>query len=218
MLSQRARLHLVTQPDERDASAVAGFGLRERKKEKTREALVRSALRQFAERGFERVTVEDIAGACEVSPRTFFRYFASKEDVLFADSDTQRAHLLEVLASQPADVPPLRALQAAVIKVAADYEDQREAILLRHRIVSETPSLLTRVSERHQGWESAVIDELRRARRVDGMRDLDLRLTVAAATTALRVATQVWIEGGGEADLRALLTDTLDRLRTGLER
>lgn len=191
-------------------------GLRERKKEKTRASLVRSALRQFAKRGFEHVTVEDIAGACDVSPRTFFRYFGSKEDVLFADSDLQRARLLEVLAAQPTEAPPLRALQVAVLTVATDYEDRAEPILLRHRIVAATPSLRTRVSERHHGWESAVLDELRRSGRADGIPELDLRLTVAAVTTALRVSTELWVEGGGEGDLPALLTASLDRLRTGL--
>jgi AcrR family transcriptional regulator len=192
-------------------------GLRERKKEKTREALVRSALRQFAARGFEHVTVEDIAGACDVSPRTFFRYFGSKEDVLFEDGDAQGRHVLVVLAAQPAHVPPLQALQAAVLQVAGDYEDQREVALLRHRIVSATTSLRARVAERHQCWESAVTEELRRTGRAGAMSEIDLRLTVAAATTALRVATQLWVEGGGTDDLRALLSSTLDRLRTGLD-
>jgi AcrR family transcriptional regulator len=196
---------------------VTGAGLRERKKEKTRDALVGSALRQFARRGFDAVTVEDIVNACDVSPRTFFRYFGSKEDVLFVDGDAQRSHLLTVLAAQPADVPPLRALQAAVLHVAADYEDQREAILLRHRILSATPSLRTRAAERHLGWESAVIEELRKSGRADTMSELDLRLTVAGATTALRVASQLWAEEGGKGDLRALLISSLDRLRTGLE-
>jgi AcrR family transcriptional regulator len=196
---------------------VATAGLRERKKEKTRQALVRSALRQFARRGFDGVTIEDIAGACDVSPRTFFRYFGSKEDVLFSDADAQRAHLMGVLAAQPAHVPPLRALQAAVLEVAADYEAQRDAILLRHRIVSATPTLGSRVAERHHCWESAVITELRRSGRGDGVSELTLRLSVAAATTALRVATELWVEGGGEGDLRVLLATALDRLRTGLE-
>jgi AcrR family transcriptional regulator len=196
---------------------VATVGLRERKKEKTRQALIRSASRQFAKKGFEGVTVEDIAGACDVSPRTFFRYFGSKEDVLFAAADAQRVHLMNVLAAQPADVPPLRALQAAVLEVAADYESQRDAILLRHRIVSATPSLTSRVAERHHCWESAVIAELRRSGRGADMPELTLRLSVAAATTALRVATELWVEGDGEGDLRALLSSALDTLRTGLD-
>jgi AcrR family transcriptional regulator len=197
---------------------VTVVGLRERKKEKTRTALVRSALRQFAKRGFDHVTVEDIADACDVSPRTFFRYFASKEDVLFADKDIQRARMLHVLAFQPIDDPPLQALQSAVLTVAADYEEHTEPILLRHRIVAATPGLRIRAAERHQGWESAVLEELRRSGRADGMADLDLRLSVAAATTALRVSTELWIEGGGKGDLPALLTAAFDRLRSGLER
>ncbi|MEA2827611.1 MAG: hypothetical protein QOG43_2050 [Actinomycetota bacterium] len=196
---------------------MATVGLRERKKEKTRQALIRSASRQFAKKGFEGVTVEDIAGACDVSPRTFFRYFGSKEDVLFADADAQRAHLMDVLAAQAPDVPPIRALRAAVLEVAADYESQREAILLRHRIVMATPSLTSRVAERHHCWESAVIAELRRSGRGAGMPELTLRLSVAATTTALRVATELWVEGDGEGDLRALLASALDTLRTGLD-
>ena len=105
-----------------------------------------------------------------------------------------------VLAAQPSDVPPLRALQAAVLEVAAGYATQRDAILLRHRVVSATPSLTSRVAERHHSWESAVITELRRRGRGAGMPELTLRLSVAAATTALRVATELWVEGDGKGD------------------
>src|SRR4051794_227223 len=171
-MSQTDRLQLVTQTDYCHAWRVTVAGLRERKKEKTRAALVRSALRQFAKRGFDHVTVEDIAGACDVSPRTFFRYFASKEDVLFADKDLQRARMLDVLGSQSVDVPPLRALQEAVLPVAADYQEPAEPMLLRHRIVAATPGLRLRAAERHEGWESAVLDALRRSGRADGMTDL----------------------------------------------
>lgn len=192
-------------------------GLRERKKRTTSEALVRSALRQFATRGFERVTVEDIAGACDVSPRTFFRYFASKEDVLFADGDGQRSHVIDVLAAQPPDVSPLEAMQAAVRELARDYEAQREAVLLRHRIVAGTPSLRSHVAERLHGWESAVIEELRRSGRADGMDELSLRLMVAATTSALCVSIDLWAEGGAEGDLGTVLADALEKLGSGLD-
>lgn len=196
---------------------MTAVGLRERKKRTTSEALVRSALRQFATRGFERVTVEDIAGACDVSPRTFFRYFASKEDVLFADGDGQRSHVIDVLAAQPPDVSPLEAMQAAVRELARDYEAQREAVLLRHRIVASTPSLRSHVAERLHGWESAVIEELRRSGRADGMDELSLRLMVAATTSALCVSIDLWAEGGAEGDLGTVLADALEKLGSGLD-
>ena len=62
----------------------------------------------FARQGFDGTTVEEIADACEVSPRTFFRYFPTKEDVLFADAEARRERLLAVLADQPADEPAVR--------------------------------------------------------------------------------------------------------------
>lgn len=216
-MSQHDFCHVVTEIWTSYAAGVSEIGLRERKKAKTRDALVRSALRQFDERGFDHVTVDDIAGDCDVSPRTFFRYFGSKEDVLFGDSDERCQHLLTTVAAQPDDVPLVVALQAAVRTVAADYEEQREAILLRHRIISATPALRDRTVERQHTWATELIDEVRRSSRADRMSELDLRLTVAATTTALQVATDLWVEDGGHGDLQALLTSVLDRLRHGLD-
>ncbi len=191
-------------------------GLRERKKERTRQDLVRSALRLFADRGFDQVTVEELAAECEVSPRTFFRYFASKEDVLFAQGDRSLVQLLETLRGEPADVPALEALREAVRTLAENYEEDREAVILRHRIMSATPALRTRAAERQQGWEAAVIDQLRVSGQTHGMDELDIRLVVAAATTALRVAVTVWVGDTTDLGLEALIDTTFDRLHRGL--
>jgi AcrR family transcriptional regulator len=196
---------------------VTTAGLRERKREKTRDALVQSALRQFAEDGFDQVTVEEIAADCEVSPRTFFRYFASKEDVLFAEGDAHRDHLLEALASEDPAVSPFRALEGAMRMVAADYADQRDVLRVRHQIVKSTASLRTRAAERQQGWESEVVEQLRASGRAQRVSDLDLRLVVAASTTALRVAIEAWIASDCAGDLDALLDAVFGRLRDGLD-
>jgi hypothetical protein len=136
---------------------------------------------------------------------------------LFADGDARAAHVLQVLRAQPPEVPLLDALQAAVLDVANDYESQRGAVLLRHRIVAATPSLRSHAAERHHGWESALLEELRPSARAGTMSEATLRLTVAAAVTALRVAVDIWIEGGGECDLPGLLAAALDQLRSGLD-
>lgn len=193
-------------------------GLRERKKEKTRDALVQSAVRQFAKRGFDHVTVEDIAAACDVSPRTFFRYFSSKEDVLFAESDGHRVRLLASLAEQDPHASAFQALEAAMRMVAADYAEQRDELRVRHGIVTSTPSLRTRAAERQQGWEGEVIDNLRASGRAKRMSDVGLRLVVGATTTALRVAVESWIANDGAGDLNTLLDAVFKRLREGFDR
>ncbi|MFI5043735.1 MAG: TetR family transcriptional regulator [Acidimicrobiales bacterium] len=181
------------------------------------DALVRAALEQFAVEGFENVNIEDIVSACDVSPRTFFRYFSTKEDVLFADADEKRRNLVEILEAQPDDIPPLRALQVAISTLCGEYEDQRELLLLRHRTITTTPALRGRQAERTHSWESTVVDEMRRTGRAGPMSDLDLRLLVAVAVTALRVSTEQWINDENPADLRTLVDSTFDKIRRGLE-
>ena len=195
----------------------APAGLRERKKEKTREALVRTALRLFAKRGFDHVTVEDIATACDVSPRTFFRYFASKEDVLFSEGDAQKQRLLASLAAQLPGRSPLDALHAAMLELAQAYVDERDALRRRHRIVRETDSLRSRAAERQQRWEADLVEQLRQSPAASTWRDLDLRLMVAATTAALRVAVEEWIERDEARDLSRIFDDVFQRLRDGLE-
>lgn len=194
------------------------MGLRERKRERTRDALVQSALRQFAEHGFDQVTVEEIAADCEVSPRTFFRYFASKEEVLFADADGHRVRLLEALAGQHPGLSPFRALEAALRTIAPDYADQRDVLQVRHRIVTSTASLRTRAAERQQGWETEIVDALRASGWAPRMSDLDLRLVVAVTTTAMRVAIEAWIADQCAGDLAPRVDAVFDRLRAGLDR
>ncbi len=191
-------------------------GLRERKKEATRDALIRSAITQFADRGFDHVTVEDIADACDVSPRTFFRYFGAKEDVLFADSDAHCARIIERLGERAEDEPLLDALQRAVVRVAGEYEQDRELKVRRHHIISTTPSLERRLAERSQTWDAQILEALRPRKRLDLDEELRLRLTVATATTALRVASELWISRGGKGDLTKVLAAALDTLRDGI--
>jgi AcrR family transcriptional regulator len=193
-------------------------GLRERKKEKTRDALIASAVRLFSRRGFDHVTVEEIAATCDVSPRTFFRYFASKEDVLFADSEERCTHLLDAIAEQDSDVPPSRALEAAVKSLSVDYAEHRDVLRARHRILAATPSLRTRLAERQHGWESGIIEQLRSSGRARDLSDFDLRLLVAATTTVLRVAVEAWIDSDGSEDLETLVDRAFAQLRAGLDR
>src|SRR3954451_14844060 len=119
-------------------------GRRERKKRATRRALHSAALRLVAERGIDAVTIEDIATAADVSPRTFFNYFGSKEDVI-VNPDPERAERLRTqLAQTSADATPLGMVEKALIAQLAEVTDRREEWLLRLRLVREIPALTPR--------------------------------------------------------------------------
>lgn len=116
-------------------------GLRERKKQRTREAIVDAALRLFEERGFEQTTIADIAEAADIAPRTFFGYFPSKEDVVFADFPADFDALAERLRERGEDETAIDALRAFIAGVLerADLNDERE--LCRKRVVKQSEAL-----------------------------------------------------------------------------
>jgi AcrR family transcriptional regulator len=118
----------------------ATLGLRERKKIKTRAAIREHAMRLFKEHGYNETSVEQIAEAAEVSPSTFFRYFPTKEDVVLADDIDPI--VLQVLADQPADLPPMQAIRmavAAVFEQLTPEDIDRE--VERQRLVYAVPEL-----------------------------------------------------------------------------
>ncbi|GAA4517066.1 TetR/AcrR family transcriptional regulator [Nonomuraea ferruginea] len=95
-------------------------GLRERKKQRTRRALVTAALRSFQEKGFEETTIAEIAAGAEVSARTFFSYFASKEDVIFYDGPERMRYVLDLVAGRrPGE--PVAELLVRVIRASLKW-------------------------------------------------------------------------------------------------
>lgn len=113
-------------------------GLRERKKQKTRSAIQRAALKLFEKRGFQATTVEDIAAAAEISPSTFFNYFSSKEAVFLEDEYDPL--ILQAFAAQPPDVAPLEALHQAMRSVFATFGPEAEDLMRRRmRLIAREP-------------------------------------------------------------------------------
>src|SRR4051794_10405541 len=205
---------------EHSSTGFAAIGLRERKKARTREALQEAAMARFARQGFEGTTVEEIAEACEVSPRTFFRYFPTKEDVLFADAAVRRERLLAVIAERPPAEPAFAALCAAMRTPTADSRDDRDALVARSKIVAASPPLQAYKAEHQHGWEVEVVDVLQRralAQHEPVTRD-ELVLVTAVTTAALRVALDAWVADASAPDLGVLLDDAFARLAAGFDR
>ncbi|MGH9035129.1 MAG: TetR family transcriptional regulator [Acidimicrobiia bacterium] len=194
----------------------AAAGLRQRKKERTRQELAGAALRLFVERGYEAVKVEDIAAAVDVSERTFFRYFASKEEVLWPDQDERRQEFAAVLEARPRDESPLECLRHAAIASAESYEAQDGEMLARFRLLTQTPALRGYLLGCLEGWEDVATRAL--LKRIGSRRNgaLRSRLLACAAVAAFRVAVIAWVAGEGRRSLRTLAVHTLDSLASDL--
>lgn len=191
-------------------------GLRARKRRLTGQALEDAALRLFTERGFEATTVAQIAAEADVSPRTFFHHFASKEDVVLGDYEARLVRLAEVLSARPPDEPPSTAIRRALLEVAEDYEAERERLLLRARLTIATPAVLARSLELQTRWEDLIASTIAARLGVEPDDDLRPRLFAAVTLAGMRVAQRRWLTDGGSARLPALVTDTLDLLDHGL--
>ena len=191
-------------------------GLRERRKALTAAELEAAAYRLFGERGFDNVTVDDIAVEADVSRRTFFRYFASKEDVLLADHFVQLARLREAMADRPEDEPIITALRNAHLTLTSDFEQRKEIIIIRGRLMRDTPSLQARSLVHQKLWEDAMQEMVADRLGVDPVKDLRPGVVSASTLAAMRVAFTNWLTAGCKGDLIALTTEALDLLDGGL--
>jgi AcrR family transcriptional regulator len=119
----RDEVHSVTANELAEERPV---GRRERKLQQTRSSLTHSALELFAERGFDAVTVVDIADRSDVDPSTFFRHFRSKESLLFTDMDNYVAAIRPLLDERPADEPLIESLRAVSLHLSGSYDYELE--------------------------------------------------------------------------------------------
>ncbi|MEU7007196.1 TetR family transcriptional regulator [Streptomyces sp. NPDC046332] len=201
-------------------------GLRERKKQRTRNALLRVALELFTTQGYEQTTVDEIADAVEVSQRTFFRYFTSKEEVAFAVQRMVEEHFVQALVERPAQEGPLDAMRNAVL---ASWDTIGEAImevvpvdmyLRTFQMIESTPALLAAHLRRTTEMEDTIARVVAEREGVDMDEDPRPRIVVAAFSGVMRVTGQLWGRGTDLSleGIRALTADHLDHLAPALAR
>jgi len=176
----------------------------ERKRQLVANELAQAALLLLADRGFDAVTVDDIVAAAGVSRRTYFRYFASKEDVVVQFLANAGAGVVAALAARPAGEPPSVALRHAVwvpIAACADHPDQA---LLVTRLILGTPALQARYLERQIQWRTDLTAELAARLRLDQTSDPYPAMAAGMTVTALNTVLQHWREGDDQHRLAAL--------------
>nr|WP_063048222.1 TetR family transcriptional regulator [Nocardia vulneris] len=167
-------------------------------------AVVDQALRLFAEQGYEATTVDEIAEAAGISRRTFFRQFRSKEDVIFADHESQLARAAEFLAATPGD--PWEIVCEAVVQVFVRFTQWREIAARRYQVVRRVPALREREIVTVFRYERLFTDYLRE--RLPEVPDLARVQYTAAVTATHNYLLRRMVRGesdAGAADLRVEL-------------
>ena len=176
----------------------------------TREELELVALQLFAERGFDSTTVEDVADAAGIGRRTFFRYFASKNDVVWGDWDVALAHFRSALEALPAEVPLLDGLRDAVKAFNLLPPGAEPQHRVRMAMVLHTPALQAHSTLRYAGWRAVVAEHVA-ARTGRNAEDFPCRLLAHKALACCVAAYEQWL-GDPSADLQALLDEALSSL------
>ena len=172
-------------------------GLRERKKRRTRELITEAAWRLFAERGFDAVTVADVAAAAEVSPATVFNYFGTKEDIVYSRMEAFEEELLAAIRDRPAGDSILEAFSRFVLQergLLAETDPESAARLATiTRVITESPTLL--------GRERRIY-----ARYADSLAGL-----IAAETGADALDPEPWVVGNALIGVHRALIDSVRR-------
>ena len=163
-------------------------GLRERKKQQTRQAIHEAAMKLFAERGFEATTIADIADAADIAPRTFFAYFPSKEEAVFPKYELAFAEFDRILRERPRETTALDALRIWVQRAAQEYMPDPARMRLEAKLRRESPSVaacdLRHMRQFERRLAEAVGEDL--GEPADALRP---RLVAAAATAALQASS-----------------------------
>lgn len=182
-----------------------GLTLAERKRQLVRDELADAALRMLAKQGFERTTVDELAAAAGVSRRTFFRYFASKEDVVISSVVVLGEEILAEVEARPADEPPAVAIREAVKAVTVeDFAEDRDKSVAIIRHTQQVPALRARFAERLDLLRDdlAAVLARRAGRDVPAQRD---HFAAGLGLLAFAGAMQHWAATDGRADPAAVL-------------
>ena len=193
-----------------DAKSPDAPGLRQRKLQETRERLTRGAMALFLERGFEATTIDDIAASADVSRRSFFHYFASKEDVVAAWQEGAASALVAEIVARPAGESMLTAAENA-IAAALKRIDPAEAAAMS-RLKRDNPALQARDQLKYEKLERALAKGLAQRARTKADR-LKARLVAMIATGAMRVGGESWIGEGAREKPDVFVKRTFDAIR-----
>jgi AcrR family transcriptional regulator len=190
-------------------------GLRERKKQHTRETIERVALELFAERGYDETTLAEIAEAADISPRTIFGYFQSKEDILFCEESGHIEKVKEVLERRGAGTTTVDALREFVSSMTPPDEQA----MLRKRIVAASPDLQLKLRAHIGLLEGALAESFAKdlGAGPDDIRPGLVAASMTAAFATLRDRLEAAADIQDHGEITQILDEVLEFVQGGLE-
>lgn len=188
-------------------------GLRERKKQKTRSAIQREAMRLFQEQGYDATTVEQIAEAAEISQSTFFRYFPTKEDVVLLDD--YDPVIAQMITERPAGEPAVTSVRLAMLEaMRVVFAEDQELVRDRISFMLSVPAIRARMFEQATGTQDMFCDVLakRSGRDPDSF---EIRVAAGSIVGALNTAVWYWTQHP-DVSLDELAGRALELVESGL--
>jgi len=169
----------------------------------------------FTARGFDHVTVEEIAAACEVSKATAFRYFPTKEDLVVGGEPERLLELRAAFEERSPDEPVFESVRHALVAVAEHYEHDRGQLLAARDIALGHGALLARGLELQAEWTAEFARLLGDRMNDEGSAALRARVLAGAVMAVLRVAVEDWLDSDDATSLSGLIGEALDLLGDG---
>ena len=189
-------------------------GLREKRKRQLKSELSRQAIQLFTQKGFAETTIDDIVEPLAVSKRTLFRYFATKEDLVFAWYEELTDELVRALEARPKAEAPFESVCETLLSLLHYYDENPKWALTMTRLAKATPALVGKSFEKRSIWERELAKVLAKRLPNAPSRDLTARVTVAAALAAFTCGIDEWTDSRGKANIRACLDRAFSIVRS----
>ena len=171
--------------------------------------LEQAALALYRERGFEQVTVAEIAGRAGLTERTFFRHYADKREVLFGGSSALQELLVRAVTAAPEASAPIDVVVAALAAAGAQLEERRDLARQRQAIIDANPELQERELVKLATFATALAGALRER----GVSEPAASLSGQAGVAVFRVAFERWVNDIGQRGLPELIRESFDELK-----